>query len=317
MKKNIIIVSLFFVLSCGLSVLTAFAQQAAIDPVTAFRNPAVVKAPDAAMFMAAKTVPATDQGRVKKTPVAAMTNELLRDLLTNAKGGGVPPGENRVFNVHQDREFLTRGQEINLSLIGAGNWTGPLSIVGVIFEPDDSGRCGEQCRMTYFSPELAGDGGFLPNGFNFGQMYANMFSKKMGLSDKPGEYVVSMLAFDYGGNLVQQTFNYFYLNVSGPQGLFSWRTDEAIQTTFGSFQVLLLKGRYPVNRPIWITIGKATRDLPQTQYYVASPDGVTILLQRPYLWYRAVEYDVTILDNIYRVTHTKVAAITLPAETSN
>ncbi len=236
---------------------------------------------------------------------------------SDQNGTKVPPGTTRVFTVHQDREFLTKGQEVSFTLEALVTIPGPISVIGTSFEPGYSGQYDQDGAIRHFYPELLNSSNWLENGVTEGQLFKSVITKKMVGADRDGQHIISFLFIDGNGRLLQQTFNYFYLNYAGPSGLYTWRTDEVIQSTFGDFPIMILKGKYPINQIVWITLGKADYNIPKTKYAAVSSDGTTILLLRPYLTFRAMEFDVTILDMESRVSQTKIAAGTLPAAPNN
>lgn len=252
------------------------------------------------------------QRSTSKTSFAAQQQPVAPLTADDKGGGGNGPGDARIFTVHQDREFAYKGQEITFTIIGATVYTGPISVVDVIYEPGISGQYDQTGIIRYYSPELINGGSYLQNGIVTGQMYKT-YTRKFTQGDNVGQYILSHLFYDQNGVLLQQTFNYYYLNVSGPAGLYTWRVDNVIESSIGNNPVLIVKGKFPVGLNVYLTLGKPALGIPTTNYLASSADGQTILLLRQSPYYRAVEYDMTLLDTSTRICQTKIAAYTQAA----
>lgn len=221
------------------------------------------------------------------------------------------PGSLNLVVMHMDREFVTQGQEISFSMEGIGNYTQAVSVFCQVNEPGFSGQYDQDGVSRYYTPSLYQGGSWLPYGIVNGQIFDAVFKRKITHGDRPGTWYNTCVLTDQNGLMLQQTMNYFHYNVAGPGGLFTWRVDNAIQSMFGNSPIVILKGAFPINKPVYILLGKESLGINRYTYSATSSDGQTLLLARPQLPYRAMEFDVTIFDPESRIHQTKVGALVL------
>lgn len=251
------------------------------------------------------------QSSTKSVVETKIATPLAAGVTAESESSKQVPGSYNIVSMHGDREFVTQGQEISFSMEGISNYTQQISSYCQLLEPGFGGQYDQDGVMRYFSPNLYNGGSLLMNGIVNGQTFPNVFRRKITDGDRPGNWYLTCMLVDQGGVLLQQTMSYFFYIVTGPGGLNTWRVDNAIQSMFGNFPVIILKGVFPINKPVYITLGKQSLGVSRFVYLASSSDGQTILLGRPQPQYRAMEFDVTIFDPESRIHQTKAGALVL------
>lgn len=215
-------------------------------------------------------------------------------------------GEMNILTVHQDMNFLSIGKEISHSFIGTLGFNQQMSIYGADYEPGPSGQFDENGKVTYFQPNLNEGMSYLPYGIRQDQYLTNVYQRKLSPGFNHGENIVIFLVVGANGQLLQQTRNYFYSGSAGPDGLPTSRIDSVVTEYIDKMSVLVVKGHFPTNSPLWFTIGKPVSGVPIRHYDVVSADGTTVLLQKPFVYNREIEADLTL--KVGGICYTKVAA---------